>query len=312
MAARLLVAYDGSPAAEAAVTTAGRLFAGASGRLLTIIERPPSLAHVQGFTLGFDAEVLQRQFELLEQELLDDGREIVARGVETAATAGLTLEPHVALAQADVSQAILVGADEIDADAIVCGSRGRGGVARSLLGSTSSAVLHRAARPVLVVPAASITIDGPAVIAYDSSAGARAAVSAAGRLLRGRRASIVHVWSSPMRHTLSGRALAGGPVDALRTFSADYEQLFADAAASVVDEGVVLAREAGFDASGDAIESGSGAWRALAEAARDRGAAVIVAGSRGRGGMASTILGSVSSGLVQNAETPALIVKPED
>ena len=98
--------------------------------------------------------------------------------------------------------------------------------------------------------------------------------------------------------------------DELRAFSADYEQLFADAAASVVEEGVALAREAGLDASGEAIESGAGAWRALAEVAGERGAAVIVAGSRGRGGLASTILGSVSSGLVHNAETPALIVRP--
>lgn len=113
-----------------------------------------------------------------------------------------------------------------------------------------------------------------------------------------------------MRNTLSGRALAGAPIDELRAFSADYEQLFADGAASVVEEGVALAREAGLNASGETIESGGGAWRALAEAATDRGAAVIVAGSRGRGGLASTILGSVSSGLVHNAETPALIVRP--
>jgi nucleotide-binding universal stress UspA family protein len=45
--------------------------------------------------------------------------------------------------------------------------------------------------------------------------------------------------------------------------------------------------------------------------ASDRHATVIVAGSRGRGGLASTILGSVSSGLVHNAETPVLVVRPE-
>jgi nucleotide-binding universal stress UspA family protein len=110
---------------------------------------------------------------------------------------------------------------------------------------------------------------------------------------------------------LSGRALAGAPVDEVRAFSADYEQVFADAAASVVEEGVALAREAGLDASGEAIESGSGAWRALADAATDRRATVLIAGSRGRGGLASAILGSVSSGLVHNSETPVLIVPPK-
>ena len=311
MATRLLIAYDGSPAAEAAVTTAGRLFASARGGLLTIIDPPPGPARVQAFALALDAEVIQREMQLLGQELMDDGRDIAARGVETAAAARLTLEPRVALREGGEAHTILVEADRVDADLIVCGSRGRGGVARSLLGSTSTGVLHHATRPVLVVPAASDAIDGPALIAYDGSPGARAAIAVAGRLLRGRRTIIVHVWYSPMRHTLSGRALARGPVGELRTFSADYEQMFADAATSMVEEGTALAREAGLDASGDAIESGSGAWRALAEAARDRHAAVIVAGSRGRGGMASMVLGSVSSGIVHNAETPALIVRPE-
>jgi nucleotide-binding universal stress UspA family protein len=311
MATRLLIAYDGSAAAEAAVTTAGRLFTGARGRLLTVIEPPLGAARIQPFSLGLDPEVIERELKLLAQELADDGRDIAARGLQIAAGAGLKLESHVTQRQGSESQTILFEADTIDAGLIVCGSRGRGGLARSLLGSTSTSVLHQATRPVLVVPAASEAIGGPALIAYDGSPGARAAIVAAGRLLPGRRALIVNVWYSPTRHTLSGRALARGPVGELRVFATDYEQFFADAAAATVEEGVALAREAGLDASGDAIESGSGAWRALAEAASNRHAAVIVAGSRGRGGVASTMLGSVSSGLVHNAETPALIIRPE-
>jgi nucleotide-binding universal stress UspA family protein len=311
MATRLLIAYDGSTAAEAAVVTAGRLFAGARGCLLTVIEPTPGPARVQAFAFTLDPEIIQRGLEGLAQKVMDDGREIAARGLQTAETAGLTLEARVIPREGSESQTILLEADATDAAVIVCGSRGRGAVARSLLGSTSTSVLHHATRPVLVVPADPGAIEGPALIAYDGSTGARAAIAVAGRVLRGRRATIVNVWSSPMRHTLSGRVLAGAPVGELRAFSADYEQLFADEAASVVEEGLAVAREAGLDASGEAIESGSGAWRALAEAATDRHATVIVAGSRGRGGLASTILGSVSSGLVHNAETPVLIVRPE-
>ena len=312
MAVRLLIAYDGSTAAEAAVVTVGRLFRAAGGRLLTVIEPTPGPARVQAFAFTLDPEIIQRELGGLARELLDDGRDVAARGLETATTAGLTLESRVMPREGSESQTILSEADAADADMIVCGSRGRGPVARSLLGSTSTRVLHHATRPVLVVPADPGASDGPTLIAYDGSAGARAAIGVAGRILPGRRATIVHVWNSPMRHTLSGRALAGAPVDEVREFSADYEQLFADESASVVQQGVALARGAGLDASGEAIESGSGAWRALAEVANDRGAAVIVAGSRGRGGLASTILGSVSSGLVHNAETPALIVRPEN
>jgi nucleotide-binding universal stress UspA family protein len=312
MAVRLLVAYDGSTAAEAAILTAGRLFGQAQGRLLTLIEPTPSPARVRAFTFRLDAEIIRRELQALADESAEEGREIAARGQQTAETVGLTLESRVVAWDGSESQTILSEADATDADVIVCGSRGRGAVARSLLGSTSTRVLHHASRPVLVVPADSGATDGPAVIGYDSSDGARAAIAATGRLLSGRPVTVVHVWNSPLRNTLSGRALARAPMPELREFSADYEQYFADAEAAVLEEGVALAREAGLDASGQTIESGSGAWRALAEVAADRGAAVIVTGSRGRGGVASTILGSVSSGLVHNAETPVLIVRPPE
>jgi nucleotide-binding universal stress UspA family protein len=43
-------------------------------------------------------------------------------------------------------------AEELDASAIVIGSRGRGGIRRALLGSVSDHVVRNAGRPVLVVP----------------------------------------------------------------------------------------------------------------------------------------------------------------
>jgi nucleotide-binding universal stress UspA family protein len=311
MAARVLIAYDGSEGAEAAVATAGRLFAGAHGRVLTIVALPGSVADVQALGFALDAETLQRSLESLSRKLMEAGSDIAAHGVAAGAGAGLTLEPFTTPREGAVWQTIISAADAVDADVIVCGSRGRGGVARSLLGSTSTSVLHHATRPVLVVPDGPAVIDGSALIAYDGSPGARAAIAAAGRLLPDRPVVVVHVWYSPMRHTLSGRALAGAPLAELREFATDYDQYFADAAASVAQEGVARAREAGLDASGQAIESDSGAWRALAEAATDHHAAVLVCGSRGRGGVAAAVLGSVSSGLVHNAQMPALIVRPD-
>jgi nucleotide-binding universal stress UspA family protein len=313
MAVRLLIAYDGSTAAEAAIAAAGRLFPAGSGRLVTVVEPTPGPAQVQAFAVTLDPAIVQRELEALAQEVMNDGRAVAAGGVETADTAGLTLEPSVVTRGGSEWQTILAEADAVDADVVVCGSRGRGALARSLLGSTSTGVLHHATRPVLVVPAdGGGALDGPAVVAYDGSDGARAAIAAAARLLGGRPATLVHVWNSPMRNTLSGRALARAPMPELRQFSAEYEQYFADAAAAVAEDGVALAREAGLDASGQTVESGSGAWRALAEVAAELGVAVIVAGSRGRGGLASTILGSVSSGLVHNAETPVLIARPSE
>jgi nucleotide-binding universal stress UspA family protein len=309
MPIRILIAYDGSPAAEAAVVTAGGLFAGAHGRVLTLFNPTMGYEQARRYSFGVDDTALRQNIEMLAAEARESGLEIAKQGAAAAETAGLTLEPAAAPSGISPWPPILSGADEIDADVIVCGSRGRGGVARSLLGSTSSSVLSHATRPVLVVPKAPADLDGPVLLAYDGSPDARAAIARAGRLVSGRRAVIVHVWSSPVRHTVTGRALGAAPMKEFRAFIADYDSIFAEAAESEVAEGVALARDAGFDVSGESLESSGSTWHAIADAAERHDAAVIVAGSRGRGGVKSALLGSVTSGLVHNAETPTLVMR---
>lgn len=49
----------------------------------------------------------------------------------------------------------------------------------------------------------------------------------------------------------------------------------------------------------------------MAAAARAHGASVIITGTRGLGAARSVLLGSVASGLIQNAEMPVLVVPEE-
>jgi nucleotide-binding universal stress UspA family protein len=309
MPPRLLIAHDGACQAGAALTTAAALFPGAQGVVLTVFVPPMAYEEARQYRFLVDDATLRRGLEAVAQQAQTTARETAEAAAQAGRAAGLALEPRTR-ASTTLSEwpALLAAADELGADAIVCGSRGRGGVARSLLGSTSSALVHHSTRPVLVVPEAPEHPDGPALLAYDGSPGARAAIARAGALLAGRAAIAAHVWHSPIRHTLSGQALGHAPLSELREFVGDFDAMCEGIAADVAEESAALAREVGLEATGETVESAGAVWRALAEAAVRLGAAVIVAGSRGRGGVASGLLGSVSSGLVHNARTPSLIV----
>ncbi len=75
------------------------------------------------------------------------------------------------------TEVLLDEAERLDADLIVVGTRGRGGLAELLLGSVSRSVAARAQRPVAIVPATSTFSDGPIVVGYDGSPGGQAALA---------------------------------------------------------------------------------------------------------------------------------------
>ena len=54
--------------------------------------------------------------------------------------------------EGDAGQSICAYADEIDASAIVAGSRGRSGLKRAVLGSVSDYIVRNAPCPVIVTP----------------------------------------------------------------------------------------------------------------------------------------------------------------
>jgi nucleotide-binding universal stress UspA family protein len=69
-----------------------------------------------------------------------------------AGTRGSAYEVRVARA-AHVADAILTEAERIDAGAICLATHSRSGLAELILGSTAHEVLHRAGRPVVLIPA---------------------------------------------------------------------------------------------------------------------------------------------------------------
>jgi nucleotide-binding universal stress UspA family protein len=305
---RLLVAYDGSETAAAAMRVAAHLFPRAHA--LVILVRAPEIGidemalariAVPDSVIAAGAAEHERAARARAEQLLERGRLIAERaGLQAAAEIRESVSPWRAVADA---------ASDAQVDLIVCGSRGQGPFSRALLGSTSSSLLYHADRSVLVVPPGGGDLDGPTLIGYDGSAEADQAVDAAGRVLAERPAILINAWSSPLERSYAGQSLAMVPLAEVGELRRHLEEALAAQGTELAEQGAARARAAGLEARAIAVEAHAGTWRALAASALSEGAAVIVAGPRGRGAIASTFLGSVSAGLAQNAELPVLIVR---
>jgi nucleotide-binding universal stress UspA family protein len=148
----ILLCYDGSDDAKAAIDRAGALFPGRPATVLTVWE--PFVAVLErsgaGFGLGGVSMDLDEIDAASEKAALDAAQE----GVTRAGAAGLNAQPRATARGATIGGTILSVANEVGADAIVMGTRGLTGLKSMIMGSVSNAVLHHADRPVLIVPSA--------------------------------------------------------------------------------------------------------------------------------------------------------------
>jgi nucleotide-binding universal stress UspA family protein len=141
-AAPILICYDGSEGAKHAIEAAAGLLDGHPAVVLAV--GPPLTAEESYAALGTLVPSFQ---ELNEEQALERAKE----GAALAASVGFAAEARADVA-APTWEGVVQAADEIDAAAIVVGSRGLTGVKEALSGSVSHAVAEHAGRPVLIVP----------------------------------------------------------------------------------------------------------------------------------------------------------------
>ncbi|TCC07845.1 universal stress protein [Kribbella soli] len=190
------------------------------------------------------------------------------------------------LAAEDPSDALLLEAD--GAEMVVVGSRSRSRMSAAVLGSVATAVAAKAPCPVVVVRGERRT--GPIVVGTDGSPDSEDAVlfgfeeaSRSGQPLR-----VVYCWQPQAEHAAS----VAGANALLKTWLAESLAAYRDKY-PMVD---VRASVAEGRASTRLIKL-------------SKTASLVVVGSRGRGGVAGLLMGSVSQSLLHHADSPVAIVR---
>lgn len=187
------------------------------------------------------------------------------------------------------------------AQLVVVGDRGLAGITGLLVGSVATGVAARAACPIVVVrgagPGGPVPDEGPVVVGVDGSPLSEAALASAfeAASVRGVGLVAVHTW----RDTMIDGSVA---------------PLIDWAAIEVEEQQVLAERLAGWavkypDVAVERVVARDRPARALRE--RSRGAQLLVVGSRGRGGLVGTLLGSVSQTLLHHAACPVMVVRPD-
>jgi nucleotide-binding universal stress UspA family protein len=323
---RILVGYDGSPAAETARALVASWPLGDETlvRLVTAVEPAPQLfglPYVPGLPDGWQAAEAQAVAQ--QQAVLDAAAAELAAAARarTDSGAGRVRPPETKILRDRPSTALVDEAVAWQADLLVVGSRGRSAAESGVMGSVATEVIDQASVPVLV---ARRETSRKVLIAHDGSPHADRAVELVARWpifapSDLRVLSVVH--PSPLRHlglpqgaeaadaAMPPTPAATGarrPRRSRRVPSSDPEEAQLDLHREIADRACQRLLELGRFAE-PRVRRGR-ATTEIVETA-NAWADLVVVGSRGRTGLARLILGSVARGVLLQAGTSVLVVR---
>jgi nucleotide-binding universal stress UspA family protein len=284
----IIVGIDGSPESDAAVNWAAH-DAAIRGLPLTVVhvESPAAATWSQ-------APVLEESPE--EQQA--DGRTLLAHASTIARDAiADTARVHITGELLSSSTPVPTLVDQSkDAELIVVGSRGRGALSRSILGSVSAGLIRHAHCPVALIrhedPELPDPAQGPVLVGIDgSTADLATAIAFEEASLRNVDLTALHAWNDIDMNAIPGYDWS--PTTAkeghlLAEALAGWQERYPDVS---VHEQLVSSRAA--HALVDASES----------------AQLVVVGSHGSGALAGMLLGSVSNAVVQAVQRPVIVAR---
>ncbi len=280
----VLVGYDGSAAAGQAVR-----FAAEESRLRGVPLEVMTAWDAPTVDLGMGSG------SVVDPQLAD----VVARRAAEVAEegAGLADVPDVTATVAPGPAAAALVEASRSADLVVVGSRGRHGMADLLLGGVSRQVAAHAACPVIVVRDTSGS--GRVVVGIDGSPQAHRALDFAFEeaSLRGWTLRVVHAWDVAVIGFDADTSTypQGGILDDVR-----------DAETRLSSEVLAGHRDRFPDVDLEVRVQRGAAAKVLLEAAED--CDLLVTGTRGRGGFAALLLGSVSHRVLHHARCHVAVV----
>jgi nucleotide-binding universal stress UspA family protein len=247
-------------------------------------------------TLG--SELVEAQQREVEEEYL----ETLARRLEGS----LVHEPGVKLLNGSAATALSRFASRKNTDLIVMSTHGRSGFNRAWLGSVADALVRRSRVPILLVKPADgaeehtvVSIDR-VLVAVDGSAGGEVAAAHAATLCAatGAECVVVRVVVPPVR------VIASRIPD---TAAMVHEKLEAETQESERYLKTLPRRINLPERTRTEVVTAADTGAAILRVAEAEGSDVIVVGTRGHGGAARLILGSVADKVIRGSRVPVLI-----
>jgi len=147
---RVLIGTDGSDDAAAAAKQALTLLAHADAFIVMCAIETPGIASA-GYESGFAGGIASP--EDIDTAWAEANREAAVAIEHTVAGLGGAVAVEQKIEIGSAGEALCRLAEELDADVVVVGSRGRGAIRRALMGSVSTHVVNNSPKPVLVVRA---------------------------------------------------------------------------------------------------------------------------------------------------------------